>query len=208
MSKNNSQEILCQTGNVCCRYALRKLSVGVASVLIGTTMYVGLAHADTVSSSNEPVRIAQASAPTMAQQSGNSVESGVANNAVTSSSNQFQQAAPASSRSDKMVNNVNQDSVDQNNNKASAYISNDQQNSFGVNNNVNLNSIVGLKQSAVQSNRDVPNLATNQIFSNLKMTLDDANHASSFDWYVGQNDFHTYDINMSFDISANNIVAG
>ena len=207
MSKNNSQEILCQTGNLCCRYALRKLSVGVASVLIGTTMYVGLAHADTVPSSNEPVPIAQASAPTMAQQSGNSVESGVVNNAVTSSGKQFQQAAPVSG-SDKVVNNVNQDSVDRNNNKASAYISNDQQNSFGVNNNVNLNSIVGLKQSAVQSNRDVSNLATNQILSNLKMTLDDADHASSFDWYVGQNDFHTYDINMSFDISANNIVAG
>lgn len=206
--KNNSQEILCQTGNICCRYALRKLSVGVASVLIGTTMYVGLAHADTVATSNEPAPVAQASALTMAQQSGNNVESGVVNNAVTSSGKQFQQAASASG-SDKVVNNVNQDSVDRNNNtKSSTYISHDQQNSFGVNNNVNLSSIVGLKQSAVQSNRDVSNLATNQILSNLKMTLDDADHASSFDWYVGQNDFHTYDINMSFDISANNIVAG
>lgn len=203
MSKNNSQEILCQTGNICRRYALRKLSVGVASVLIGTTMYVGLAHADTVPSSNESVPIAQAITPTKAQQSG----SGNDSNVVTSSSKPVDQTVPAST-SNEIVNEVNQGSVDRNNNKTLTYISNDQQNSFGVNNNVNLNSIVGLKQSAVQSNRDVSNLATNQILSNLKMTLDDADHASSFDWYVGQNDFHTYDINMSFDISANNIVAG
>lgn len=76
MSKNNSQEILCQTSNIRCHYALRKLSVGVASVLIGTTMYVGLAHADTVSTNNESTPIARAITPTMEQQNSSNVEGG------------------------------------------------------------------------------------------------------------------------------------
>lgn len=77
MPKKNSQEILGQASDSCYHYALRKLNVGVASVLIGTTMYVGLAHADTVGTSNEPAPIAQAMTPTTVQS--------VSNNVVTSS---------------------------------------------------------------------------------------------------------------------------
>ena len=76
MSKNNSQEILGQASDQARHYALRKLSVGVASVLIGTTMYVGLAHADTVTTSNESAPSAQTMVPTTAQS--------VSNNVVTS----------------------------------------------------------------------------------------------------------------------------
>lgn len=65
MSKNNVEEISKRTFNQSGKYALRKLSVGVASVLIGTTMYAGLAHADTVPSGNESALVARASAPTM-----------------------------------------------------------------------------------------------------------------------------------------------
>lgn len=208
MSKNNVEEISKRTFNQSGKYALRKLSVGVASVLIGTTMYAGLVHADTVPSGNESALVARASAPTMGQQSSNENSSDIGSNVVTSFSNQLQQSVPVSN-SNEIVKDANQSSVDQSNNSSSlAYNVNDQQNSFGVNNDVNQNSVVGLKQNAVQNNINVFNLATNQIFSNLKMTLDDANHASSFDWYVGQNDYDTYDINMSFDISANNIIAG
>ena len=77
MSKKNSQEILGQASDSCYHYALRKLNVGVASVLIGTTMYVGLAHADTVTTSNESAPIVQAMAQTTVQS--------VSNNVVTSS---------------------------------------------------------------------------------------------------------------------------
>ena len=69
MSKNNVKEISKYVFNQSQHYALRKLNVGVASVLIGTTMYVGLAHADTVPINNESTPIAQTSVPTTAQPS-------------------------------------------------------------------------------------------------------------------------------------------
>lgn len=55
MSRNNVEEIGKHAFNQSRKYTLRKLSVGVVSVLIGTTMYVGLAHADTVATGNEPL---------------------------------------------------------------------------------------------------------------------------------------------------------
>lgn len=56
MGKNNVQ--LCEGKNVAIqRWSLRKLSVGVASVLLGTTAYLGMGngavvHADTITSNN------------------------------------------------------------------------------------------------------------------------------------------------------------
>ena len=102
MSKNNVEEISKYVFNQSQHYALRKLSVGVASVLIGTTMYVGLAHADTVSASNEPAPIAQASVPTTAQPS--------SSDNVTSSASDggaSVQAATGSNINRKVTSNAN-----------------------------------------------------------------------------------------------------
>lgn len=53
VSKNNTYQKLCQDADRTPHYGLRKLSVGVASVLLSTTLYLGVnAQADTV---NQPV---------------------------------------------------------------------------------------------------------------------------------------------------------
>lgn len=41
MSKNNSQELMRKMANKHQRFGLRKLTVGVASVLLGTTFMIG-----------------------------------------------------------------------------------------------------------------------------------------------------------------------
>lgn len=78
MSKNNAEEISKRTFNQSHNYALRKLSVGVVSVLIGTTMYAGLAHADTVVSNDELLPIEKTTAPPMAQSAGDSAVTSLA----------------------------------------------------------------------------------------------------------------------------------
>ena len=130
MSKKNSQEILDQASDSCYHYALRKLSVGVASVLIGTTMYVGLAHADTVATSNEPAPIAQAMTPTTVQSanadivtSSAIVQSPLSRSSVNNVSNEAQ------SNSSQQASNVAQ------NNNALAYSQEQQTSSFNVRNN-------------------------------------------------------------------------
>lgn len=106
MSKNNVEEISKRTFNQSHNYALRKLSVGVVSVLIGTTLYAGLAHADTVVSNNESLPLAKTKAPLTAQSAGDQAvtnstttqlppsqnldDGNVVNDEVQSSSNQAQ----------------------------------------------------------------------------------------------------------------------
>lgn len=69
MSKNNAQEYVRKMEPQRQRFGLRKLSVGVASVLLGTTFMVGgtVAHADstpapTVATSNESQGVDQQAA--------------------------------------------------------------------------------------------------------------------------------------------------
>ena len=102
MSKNNVEEISKRASNHSGKYALRKLSVGVASVLIGTTMYVGLAHADTVPINNESTPIVQTSVPTTAQPSSSDNATSSANDGGASV-----QAATSSNINRKVTSNTN-----------------------------------------------------------------------------------------------------
>lgn len=54
VSKNNQWQHLQASAQRVPHYGLRKLSVGVASVLLSTTLYMGVsAHADTVATTGE-----------------------------------------------------------------------------------------------------------------------------------------------------------
>ena len=102
MSKNNVEEISKRTFNQAQHYALRKLSVGIASVLIGTTVYVGLAHADAVTTNNDSAPIAQTMAPTTAQSSSSDNVTSLA-----SDSGGLVQAATSSNIDRRVASNTN-----------------------------------------------------------------------------------------------------
>ena len=186
MSKKNSQEILDQASDSCYHYALRKLSVGVASVLIGTTMYVGLAHADTVATSNEPAPIAQAMAPTTAQS--------VSNNVVTSSDTGQSQLNHSSvndvssgvqSSSNQQASNAAQ------NNNALAYSQEQQTSSFNVNNDGKNN---------VQDNAVLYN--DNKVSQESTISGDASNVSMMVtpEWTTGYG-MRRADVDLSFDVS-------
>ena len=102
VSKNNVQERLMTEAQRRPHYGLRKLSVGVASVLLGTTLYFGQAdsvHADVVNSNNG----GQANEDTKADV--NTHEVNVENNVNTSASvsNRDQAVSQSVDNSDKQL---------------------------------------------------------------------------------------------------------
>lgn len=186
-------------GNIEPHYGLRKLSIGVASVLLGISFSGMAAHADTevLANSGESVNVNQ-SMSNVSDNANNQVQSKQAGGDNPSTQNIEGTTENQGVDSSQGILNTSSELTMK---KTSQ--SNNDENPFNISGTaVNRMTL----QSSIVDDKAVS--VSQQPISNLKIGLTDGTGSDRFDWYVGTNDYYTYNINISFDIDAQNIVAG